>query len=67
MYTVISLGSYAGDMVFPQKFFVNINYVLGMVKFLQTFVMESNFIIKSNKFPFISYCENPTFVGVKFH
>ena len=57
MSTMISLGSYARDMVFPQKFFVDMNsYVLGMVNFLQTFVVD--FIIKSNNFTFICYCEN---------
>ena len=54
MCTVISLGSYARYMVFPQMFFVNMNSkVLGMVNFLQTFVV--NFIIKSDNFPIICH------------
>ena len=62
---MISLGTYARDMAFPQKFFVNMNsYVLGMVNPLQTFAVD--FIIKSNNFPFICYSENLTFVGVEF-
>ena len=66
MSTRICCGNYAGNMVFPQKFFVNMNsWVLGMVNFLQSFVLD--FIIKSNNFPFIYYCENLEFVGVEFH
>ena len=36
-----------------------------MINFLKTFAVD--FIIKSNNFSFICYCETLTFVGVQFH
>ena len=51
---------------FHVSFFVSMSsHVFGLINFLQTLVVD--FIIKSNNFPFICYCENLTLVGLEFH